>query len=138
VWAGREREAIALLERARQLSPTDPHLWTFHHVRALAHFSLGKVEAAAEWARQASRLPNGTYSPYATLTASLATLERMTEAETAVAELFMREPDYDQVRARADLQLAREEFMARYLDGLRRAGVPEWGGQHEGQTGRTE
>src|SRR3954453_20575951 len=125
VWAGREEEAIALLERATELSPNDPHLWTFHHARALAHFSLNEIEAAAEWARQASRLPNATHSPQATLVASFALLGRMAEAKTAAAGLFTREPDYDQERARADLQLAREEFIARYLEGLRRAGVPE-------------
>src|SRR4051812_48817952 len=67
VWAGREEEAIALLERATELTQSDPRLWTFHHARALAHFCLNEIEAAAEWARQASRLPNATHSPHATL-----------------------------------------------------------------------
>ena len=37
IWKGHPSEAIPLLAKAAQLSPRDPHLWTFHSTRAMAH-----------------------------------------------------------------------------------------------------
>jgi TolB-like protein len=124
VWCGREDEAIALLEQAVELSPRDPHLWTFYNARAFAHFSLGELKSAAFFARKGTRTPNATYWPFATLAAALGRL-RAPEAEEAVAELLGRKPGYTQEFAREDLFFcANGGFIERYLDGLARAGVP--------------
>ena len=126
VWCGREDEAIALLEQAAELSPRDPHLWTFHNARAFAHFSLGELKSAAFFARKGTRQPNATYWPHATLTASLGLLGEREEARAAAGELLARKPDYTCAFAREDLFFcANKDFIARYADGLRRAGVPE-------------
>ena len=74
VWCGREDEAIALLETAAELSPRDPHIWTFHHTRAFAHFALDEMKSAAFFARKASRHQNATYWTFATLAAALGRL----------------------------------------------------------------
>src|SRR5262249_7731448 len=76
LWSGQALEAEALLDRATMLSPRDSHVWSFHHVRAWARFSLGEVEAAARFARQATRRPNASYRAFATLAASLGSLGR--------------------------------------------------------------
>jgi tetratricopeptide (TPR) repeat protein len=70
LWAGKAIEAESLLDRATSLSPRDSHLWSFHHVRAWAHFSLGELDAAAEFARRATHQPNVTNRAFATLAAS--------------------------------------------------------------------
>jgi TolB-like protein/cytochrome c-type biogenesis protein CcmH/NrfG len=125
VWCGREDEAIALLEQAVELSPRDPHLWTFYNARAFAHFSLGELKSAAFFARKGTRTPNATYWPFATLTASLGLLGGREEAEAAAAELLERKPDYSCSFAREDLFFcANQGFIDRYAEGLRLAGVP--------------
>jgi tetratricopeptide (TPR) repeat protein len=63
VWCGREDEAIALIEQAVELSPRDPHLWTFYNARALAHFSLGELTSAAFFARRPSSIVLERVSP---------------------------------------------------------------------------
>jgi TolB-like protein len=128
VWCGREDEAIALLEQAVELSPRDPHLWTFYNARAFAHFSLGELKSAAFFARKGTRTPNATYWPFATLTASLGLLAppgEREEAEAAAAELMQRKPGYSCSFAREDLFFCgNQDFIDRYAEGLRRAGVP--------------
>jgi tetratricopeptide (TPR) repeat protein len=128
VLVGREREGIAQLERATRLSPRDPHLWTFHAVRAAALISLGELEQAAEFARRAVRHPAATYWAHVTLVVALGLLGHTGEAQAACAELLARIPDYSVARARADfvgLFSASERFMERFAEGLRRAGIPE-------------
>ena len=126
VWCGREDEAIALLETAAELSPRDPHIWTFHHTRAFAHFALDEMKSAAFFARKASRHQNATYWTFATLAAALGRLGAPPEeADEAVAELLGRKPGYTQKFAREDLFFCADRgFIERYLDGLARAGVP--------------
>ena len=125
VWCGREDEAIALLETAAELSPRDPHIWTFHHTRAFAHFALDEMKSAAFFARKASRHQNATYWTFATLAAALGRLGTPAEADEVVAELLGRKPGYTQEFARADLFFCADGgFIERYLDGLARAGVP--------------
>jgi TolB-like protein/Flp pilus assembly protein TadD len=126
VWCGREDEAIALLEQAVELSPRDPHLWTFYNARAFAHFSLGELKSAAFFARKGTRTPNATHFPFATLAASLGLLGEREEAQAAAADLLERKPGYTCSFAREDLFFCgNQEFIDRYAEGLRRAGVPE-------------
>ena len=125
VWAGREEEAIALIEQAAELSPRDPHLWSFYQVRGLAHFSLGELKNAAFFARKAIRQANATYFPHALLVAALGCLGAMEAAKEAVFGLMDRKPSYTRSYARDDLFYCSDSaFIDRYLDGLRNAGVP--------------
>ncbi len=128
VIASREREGIALLERATELSPHDPHLWTFHAVRAMALISLGEIEQATGFARRAVRHPKASYWPHATLVACLGLVGREDEARPALEELLSRMPGYSVARAWADfvgLFSMPKSFSDRFMEGLRRAGVPE-------------
>jgi tetratricopeptide (TPR) repeat protein len=126
IWEGREEEAIALIEQAIELSPRDPHLWSFYQVRGLAHFSLGELKSAAFFARKATRQPNATYFPYALLAATLGCLGETDAAKEAVSGLMQRKPSYTRSYAQADLfYCSNPGFVDRYLEGLHRAGVPE-------------
>jgi TolB-like protein/DNA-binding winged helix-turn-helix (wHTH) protein/Flp pilus assembly protein TadD len=125
VWAGRAEEAIPLLERATELSPRDPHLWTFHHMRATAHFALEELETAAHFERKAIREPSATYYAYATLLATLGLSKTFDEASEVRAALLAKRPAYTQTLAREDLFYCSDQrFIDRYLEGLREAGVP--------------
>jgi len=124
LWYGREIEAETLLDRATLLSPRDSHLWSFHHTRSWAHFSLGEYDVAAEFARRSVRQPNATYRAFATLAASLGRLGEKTQAEVAAAELRRRKVDYTTATARQELFFCNDEgFVDRYAEGLREAGI---------------
>ena len=125
VWNGREEDAIALVERAVELSPRDPHLRTFYTTRAFAHFSLSELEPAAAFARRAIRLRNTTHWAEAVLAASLGLMGERAEAETIVRLLLDRKPDFTVAAAHDDLFFCpNEALIERYEEGLRRAGVP--------------
>ncbi len=124
LWYGREIEAETLLDRATMLSPRDSHLWSFHHVRSWAHFSLGEYDIAVEFARRATRQPNVTYRAFATLAASLGRLGEKAQAEAVAAELLQRKPDYKTDTARQELFFCNDQgFIDRFTEGLRVAGI---------------
>jgi tetratricopeptide (TPR) repeat protein len=125
LWGGKPIDAEALLDRATMLSPRDSHLWSFHHVRAWAHFSLEEYETAAEFARRATRQPNATYRAFATLAAALGNLGSDAESELAAGELIRRKPNYSATTARQELFFCKDErFLDRFVAGLAAAGVP--------------
>jgi TolB-like protein len=124
LWAGQPVDAEALLDRATMLSPRDSHLWSFHHVRAWAHFALKEFDVAAEFARQATRQPNVTYRAFATLAASLGKLDRATEAKAAITDLLERKPEYSQAFARQEFFFCSDpSFVDTFTDGLKVAGI---------------
>jgi TolB-like protein/DNA-binding winged helix-turn-helix (wHTH) protein len=126
LWLGREIEAETLLDRATMLSPRDSHLWSFHHVRAWTHFSLGEYDIAAEFARRATRQPNVTYRAFATLAASLGRLGDKAQAEAVAAELLQRKPDYKTATARQEFFFCNDQgFVDRFAEGLRVAGISD-------------
>jgi class 3 adenylate cyclase len=125
LWSGRPLEAEALLDRAIMLSPRDGHVWSFHHVRAWARFSLGELEAAARFARQATLQPNVTYRAFATLTASLGLLGNLAEAQRVAVDLLERKPEYSGDFARQEFFFCGDDdFIERFVGGLRAAGMP--------------
>lgn len=127
-WCGRQEEALALVERATELSPRDPHMTAFHHLRALAHFALGDLEAAALYARMAARLPNASHCSFAVHASMLGLLGRAAEARGSLAELERLKPGYDCAQARHDFFFCADEALIdRFVEGLRRAGLAEGG-----------
>ncbi|WP_439402000.1 winged helix-turn-helix domain-containing tetratricopeptide repeat protein [Bradyrhizobium sp. DASA03068] len=124
LWCGRQIEAETLLDQATILSPRDSHLWSFHHTRSWAHFSLGEYDIAVEFARRATRQTNATYRAYATLAASLGRLGDEAQASAALADLMDRKSDYTTGTARRELFFCRDDrFLVKYTEGLRSAGV---------------
>jgi TolB-like protein/Tfp pilus assembly protein PilF len=125
LWSGHALEAEALLDRATMLSPRDSHVWSFHHVRAWARFSLGEFEAAARFAREATRRPNASYRAFGTLAASLGNLGERAESKIAVGELLQRKPSYTCDFARQEFFFCSDDsFLDRFVAGLAIAGIP--------------
>jgi len=121
----RSRDALPLFEKARNLSPHDPHLWTFHHMRAMAHYRLGEMGDAEAFARAAVRQQNATYWPFATLCSILGELARVNDARAIADRLTAMETGYSCTRCRDEFFFTRdEEFVERYVAGLRTAGIP--------------
>jgi DNA-binding SARP family transcriptional activator len=124
-YAGLPKEAIRILETAIELNPHDPHLWSFYHDQSEAYFALGLLAEAERAARAAARLPNATHWPWVTLTSVLGAANKREEAAEALSELLRRRPDYSLRVATSDFShLTDQDFVYRYLEGLRTAGLP--------------
>ncbi len=125
-YVGEFEQAFRLFRKAMDLSPHDPMRWAFHSYRALAHLFAGEFENAADFARQAIRMPQCHYWPYVHRAAALGHLGEHSEAREAVAELLRVRPGFSCALARERLFYIRSAPQRdRYADGLRRAGLAE-------------
>jgi TolB-like protein len=116
--------ALPLFEKAVRLSPHDPHLWTFHHMRGLALFRLDRLDEAEDFVRAALRQQHATYWPLATLCALLAERGRMEDARAVADRLRKLKPDYDLAYARQDFFFLEDPgFVDRYVGNLALAGI---------------
>jgi TolB-like protein len=120
--AGQREEAIRSFERAIRLSPFDPWLFLRFTGMGVALIGLGRFDEAVAAAKKALS-QNQTYgAAYRCLAAALAHLGRDTEVRKAVAQFLEIEP-----RFRISEWVARSgQWQAQmYIDGLRKAGLPE-------------
>ncbi|MCZ6454790.1 MAG: adenylate/guanylate cyclase domain-containing protein [Alphaproteobacteria bacterium] len=125
-YEGRYEESIGQFEKAIALSPNDPQRWAFLTYGALALIFKRDFETALEWTEKASVVPNHQYWTHAHMAVALAYLERPKEADQAVARLLTENPKFSHAFAEKKLfYIKRPEQLALYLDGLRKAGVPE-------------
>ena len=124
VW-DKPAASLPLYEKAVRLSPQDPHLWTFHHMRSVALYRLDRLEEAEDFVRAAVRQQYATYWPFATLCALLAERGRIEEAAAVGDRLLQMKPGYNLAFARQDFFFIRApEFVDRYLRHLALAGIP--------------
>lgn len=124
VW-DKPAAALPLYEKAVRLSPQDPHLWAFHHMRGVALFRLDRLEEAEDFVRAALRQQHATYWPLATLCALLAERGRLEDAAAVADRLRKLKPEYDLAYARQDFFFIRApEFVERYVRDLSLAGIP--------------
>lgn len=123
-------EALREINEAFRLSPRDPHVWTFFNARAFAHLLAGDLDLAEADQRAALRQPNVTFWPAMVLVAILGRQRKMAEAQEAISLLYRFRPDFTCRDARrefyfGDLPYTRPDFIDRFLDDLREAGLPE-------------
>ena len=119
---GNFEEALRSFERAVRLSPLDPFLFGNYTHIGLALIGLGRFDDALVAAKKALR-KNKTYSStYRCLAAALAHLGREAEAREAAAGLLELDPNFRISEWVARNGLSRHQM---YIDGLRKAGVPE-------------
>ncbi len=124
-YEGRISEAIPYFQKAIDLSPHDPLRWAFYSYRALAHIFAREFEHTNEWAQRATRVPNAHYWAFAHRVSALGHLERTQESTAAANDLLQRKPDFSCSFARKRLfYLKDRDQLELYLEGLRRAGIP--------------
>lgn len=125
-YSGRPAEAMPHFERFEALSPRDPHTWSNLNVHATACLWLDELEAAEDIAARAVRQPNATRWAFATHAAVLGLAGKGEAAQAAVERLNERHPGYSCETTRDDFFfMDSPDLLAVYLDGLRKAGVPE-------------
>jgi TolB-like protein/cytochrome c-type biogenesis protein CcmH/NrfG len=124
--SGRPEEALPQFEKAIRLSPYDPRVSSFHEMRAWTLLVMGRHDEAVVSARIAVRKHNADIWAYSTLGAALGHLGYRDEAKSALEELLKRKPDFSVGFVRQFVFYDRiPDHLELYLEGLRKAGLPE-------------
>ena len=92
---------------------------------ALAHFFAGHFDAAADWAEKALGNLPGLLIAAALVAASHALGGRTEKANLAMQRLQKLDPSLRLCTLKGWLPIQRPEDFARFVDGLRLAGLPE-------------
>ncbi|HEY5954110.1 MAG TPA: adenylate/guanylate cyclase domain-containing protein [Terrimicrobiaceae bacterium] len=123
--SGERGQAHAHLKEALRLSPRDPsNHWTYAFF-GLADFVDERYEEAAEWARRAIHFYHEFPTAHRLLTASCALLDQPEKARSALNVLLSCAPGTTISKTRAAVPWRHPAVMERYLDALRKAGLPE-------------
>jgi Flp pilus assembly protein TadD len=119
-------DGLAALRKAIRISPHDPMLWTWTHWLAIGNYFARDYSAALDASERVIRLRPDKPEGYRWKAAALAqldhvdearqALQRATEISPANVQFYRRTPPWYRQRA-ADY--------ARFLKGLRKAGLPE-------------
>ena len=126
IFLGEPETAIERFARAMRLSPVGPWVTAMRAGTANAHFFLGRYDEAASWAAMALQ-DNPDFQPALRIdAASNAMAGRLEQAHKSVARLRQLNPTL-RVSTLKDVRgpFRRAEDLARYEEGLRRAGLPE-------------
>jgi len=126
VWRGEPEVGIEHSARAMRLSPLGPMMGESQSVTAHAHFFAGRYDEACRWAAKTAlenpRIPGGARI----LAASNALAGRLNEARAAAHRLLQIDPPR-RISNLTDVlgPYRRPEDLAKYAEGLRKAGLPE-------------
>jgi adenylate cyclase len=124
--AGESEEAIAVFEQGMRLSPHDPWLSEFIRGKSHAYFASRRYGEAAESARESIAQGAPLYLAWFALAASEAHLGNIEEAEVAFQEGTTRMSEAPTATEfRRMYSYWHPDFLERYIDGLRKAGLPE-------------
>jgi TolB-like protein len=124
-YAGRHEEAIRRIGRARRLSPFDPHAFFFDMALMIPHLMRGEYTTVVELGRRATSLNPIFSSTQKGYLSALGYLGRAEEATVVRERLLRLEPAFCLREAMARSPLLGEADRMRYVEGLRRAGLPE-------------
>jgi adenylate cyclase len=128
IWsasAGKPEQALTSLDTGMRLSPRDPYMFNYLYGVASAHFAAKRYDVAVDWARRS--IESGPDNPiaHAILAASLAHLNRLDESRAALDGATSLQPGFSIAGVRLMLGTADPDYLERYLDGLRKAGLKE-------------
>jgi adenylate cyclase len=122
--AGEHTLALELFSTAIQLSPNNQDVYHWAAISAFDHFLLGNYDAALSWARKALYGNAGHLQVLGVRAAALAELGRSDEAAKAAEEFMAHAPGLIIERHLRNFRWKNPADIARYRDGLVRAGVP--------------
>ena len=109
---------------AHRLSPRDPFLAIYAPtVRYMALFALGRYEETVDVCRATAALHPNHAGAWRLMTVSLALLGKIDEARRALAHTLALQPDLSIDHVDRNTVYANPADRARFLEGLRRAGL---------------
>jgi adenylate cyclase len=121
-YAGRPEETIPLVEKAIRLSPTDPRLYIWLPALAAAHYQLRHYQQAVEIGRRSWTLNRNWPVGLRYVVAGLAQLDRIEEAQAALADLKGLDRNLASFEGLARRLFKDAAPVDHILDGLRKAG----------------
>jgi TolB-like protein len=124
-FLGEPHAAIKDVTSAMRLSPLDPLRARAHGAIAFAHFIAGRYDEASLWAEKASREGPNYLPGIRDLAAANALAGRHLEAQKAMARLRALDPALRISAIKDWIPIRRPDDLARLIDGLRKAGLPE-------------
>jgi TolB-like protein len=125
MYSGEPEVAVERLARAMRLSPQDPRMFEMQTATACAHFLAGRDAEAVSWAEAAARGQPNYDGAMRILAASCAMSGRQEQAQKAIARLLAHDPGLRISNLKDRFPIRRAEDIARWEEGLRRAGLPE-------------
>jgi adenylate cyclase len=132
IYLGEPETAMEHLTHAMRLSPLDPLTFVAQMAMAFAYFFAGRYDDASSWAEKAlATSPPGlrerpVYHPALLIAAASNSLAgRLEEASKAIARLRQLNPTPHISNLKKQVPLRRPEDLARYAEGLRRAGLSD-------------
>ena len=121
---GQPESGLVALEEAQRLSPRDPFLAIYAPVvRYMALFALGRYEETIAVCRSTAALHPNHAGAWRLMTVSLGLLGRIDEAKEALAHTLTLQPDLSGAHVANDTVYADPADRARFLEGLRKAGL---------------
>jgi len=124
-FAGEREAALPNLEKAIRLSPRDPLVVIWNIIAAWAALNDELFEEAIDYARKAIQENPEFTDIHGVLAASYGHLNRSAEARAALDEFLRRMPNLTASDPRLDRPFKRPADKERFLEGLRKAGLPE-------------
>jgi TolB-like protein/Flp pilus assembly protein TadD len=125
ILLGEHEVALEHFAQSMRLSPLDPLMFAAQYGIAFAHFFAGHYDEASSWADKALREDPDYYPAIRVCAASSALAGRLEAAQNAMARLREIDPTVRVSDLRDLPPLRRPEDVARYAEGLRKAGLPE-------------
>ena len=123
-YGGRCDEAVSHHEAAIRLSPLDVLVYRVYAALAVPHFFAGRFDESIRWSRRALNEYPAIVITRRYLSAALALAGRIDEARIAMSELRRLQPN-SCLALSAKAPFRHKWQLEMYLDGLRRAGLPE-------------
>ncbi|MDR3531973.1 MAG: BTAD domain-containing putative transcriptional regulator [Rhodopila sp.] len=134
-YMGHHEEALRRINQALRLSPSDPHGFFFDMALIMPHLLRGDYASAVQAGRRAIEINPLFSSAYKGYLSALGLMGRSREAVEVLGRLLALEPGFSVREAMVRSPLSRPEDIARYADGLRRAGLQEVGMAVSGERG---
>ncbi len=125
VWRGEPDLALEHVAHAMRMSPLDPSVSIMHGATAYAHFLASHYDMASSCAEKAMRDNPIFLLAISVFAASNALAGRLEPAQLGMARALECNPDLRISNLRDLAPFRRAEDLARFVEGLRKAGLPE-------------
>jgi len=126
VFSGRMEEGLDVSIKGETFSPRNPGLFSSIAVRALACILLKRYDEAVAYSERAQQFPvTAGYWPHATKASALAQLGNIDDAQATLQLALGEKPDLSITYLQKTLPTKFEGGLNTYLNGLRKAGLPE-------------
>ena len=124
--SGEAEIALEAITVARQLDPRGPFTPMMTAFEAVAHFCAGRDEEARHLAARSIEERQDSLVPHLIYAAALGHLDRVDEATDSIAKVMEMLPNFTLTKhERRVPMIGNAENRARYIEGLRKSGLPE-------------